>query len=119
MGKLKTLATTLQKGFKSYDRVQTMEPHGNCKRGEWGKIVKILLEKKGLKGIEVTCEKCGQTDWYQNCKIIAYEKSSESNKDRRRLSPCEKLLHEHRLANPYRDSPVLTRLLSEIREANK
>merc|ERR1711964_154490 len=36
---------------------------------------------------------------------------------RRRLSPGEQYLHRLRQAKPYRDSPVLTRLLEEIREA--
>jgi len=38
---------------------------------------------------------------------------------RRRLSPGETFLHRLRQAKPYRDSPVLTRLVEEIREANR
>merc|ERR1711964_406456 len=37
---------------------------------------------------------------------------------RRRLAPGETFLEHLRLVRPYRDSPVLTRLLEKIREAN-
>jgi len=36
---------------------------------------------------------------------------------RRRLSPGDEVLRRHRLASPYRDSPVLLKLLEEIRRA--
>merc|ERR1711964_557401 len=53
----------------------------------------------------------------------AEQLKNKDNKDivranRRRLSPCENFLKDLRSVRPYRDSPVLTRLLGEIREAN-
>merc|ERR1711964_601870 len=92
--------------FKKNDWVQ------NSKNGEWGSI---CLDDTGK--IKVEWQSNYDDDSvYTNCKIVAYGPGTTL---RRRLSPCEKLLHNHRLVNPYRDSPVLTRLLKEIREANK
>merc|ERR1711964_627797 len=70
------------------------------------------------------CEKYDQDEY----KIEQVEKQLQSInpdvsfttvKTRRRLSPGEQYLHRLRQAKPYRDSPVLTRLLKEIREANR
>merc|ERR1711964_771952 len=50
-------------------------------------------------------------------------RKGQTTSTRRRLashdpSPGRRLLARHRLVNPYRDSPVLLRLLGEIRQAN-
>merc|ERR1711964_775866 len=73
--------------FEEGDRVQTIQKKSKRKRGQWGTITNIIQEKK----FQVNWD-CGQAN-FSNCKIIAYER-----KARRRLSPCEKMLRDHRLA---------------------
>merc|ERR1711964_83853 len=96
------------------------------KGGEWGQITQGPIGRHDGKA---------QVHWkgdmhdYTNCKIMEYSQTkppAEILSVRRRMasrdspaSPGRRLLHRHRLANPYRDSPVLTRLLEEIREADR
>merc|ERR1711964_825712 len=47
------------------------------------------------------------------------DKDIASTVIRRRLSPGETFLKNLRRVKPFRDSPVLTRLLKEIRELNR
>merc|ERR1711964_594908 len=87
-------------------------------RGEWGIITDIDEAKFGKgkdKFVQVKWAG-GKLEDYTNCNIIAFEKVEST--DRRRLSPGEKFLHTLRLARPYHDPPVLTRLLKEVREGN-
>jgi len=99
--------------FQEGDWIQTTQAKKGRLRGECGIIVydnnKIKVRWPGSESdVPVSSD----------CKIVAYGPSGLPGY-RRRLSPCEKLLHDHRLATPYRDPPVLTRLLKEIREANE
>merc|ERR1711964_92703 len=56
------------------------------------------------------------TDDNQSKPAVIPVQAKVANTTRRRLTAAE-LLHRHRLTTPYRDSPVLVRLLQEIRGA--
>merc|ERR1711964_961954 len=60
-------------------------------------------------------------EWSSGCTLIGgtEDKDIASTVIRRRLSPGETFLKNLRRVKPYRDSPVLTRLLKEIRELNQ
>merc|ERR1711964_163224 len=51
--------------------------------------------------------------------LSCVEKLNATTGSRRRLSPGECVLANHRAAHPYRDSPVLLRLLENIRRAHR
>jgi len=99
------------------------------------KVSETQNEKKGVYGLKIQTPervwylrltdkdrrdewvKCIQQFTSRNAEECA-QLAAELLKIRRRLSPGEAFLKQLRLARPHRDSPVLTRLLREIREAD-
>jgi len=88
-------------------------------RDDTGKWLPAKVKKAdGYRNGQTTCliewdHKKGELNWKW------LPKRQIRHPGRRRLSPGEKYLHRLRQTTPYRDSPVLTRLLEEIREANR
>merc|ERR1711964_957533 len=75
-----------------------------------GRTKAIIQSKSGEKTTLYFYDKTNRDAFIKDFEAI---KSSTIPSTGRRLSPCEKILHNRK----YRDSPVLVRLLREINEA--
>merc|ERR1711964_253984 len=101
--------------FNSQQEVWMVSIRQDCDKKSLGqtdaKITNIIqvLKSKSDNKIFVSGTRVLQKDFHHE-----YIRTGIPDQVRRRLSPGEKYLHRLRQATPYRDSPVLTRMLKEI-----